>query len=272
MDIVIAILAGLMAIVSPVGVVVDRLAEDAIRSQIAGADELLVRLDNVPNYQIINGRVEHVRVAGRGVYPIPELRIATIDLETDVLDVDLASLQRGELQLDDPAQAALRLGLTAEDLNQFLQTELVQQLLDNLRFSLPGQLGGRTANRYGLTNPSLEFLDGDRLRLLLTLEDEVTLQATVINIELGLAFQQGHQLQLLDPVISVDGVMVPSQLLRDFVEGAQRQLTLRNLEEMGITARVLHFEIRNNEFDLAVFARVEPSSSLLSRDMATEGN
>lgn len=263
MEIVIAMIAGLMAIVSPVGAIVDQLAEDAIHGQIAGADELVVRLDNAPNYQIINGRVDHVRLAGRGVYPIPELRIATIDLETDVLDVDVASLQRGELVLDEPAQAALRLVLTAADLNDFLQTDVVQAILDDLRFTLPGQLGGRTANRYGLTDPSLEFLDGDRLRLLVTLQDEVAQQAIVITVELGLGIVNGSQLQLIDPVISVDGETVPPQLLEGLVTGAQRQLDLRNLEDMGITARVLNFEIRNNEFDLAVFARVEPSSPLL---------
>jgi len=263
MEIVIAVIAGLMAIVSPAGAIVDQLVEDAIRGQIAGADELAVRLDNVPNYQIINGRVDHVRLAGRGVYPIPELRIATIDLETDVLDVDVASLQRGELVLDEPAQAALRLVLTAADLNAFLQTDVVQAILNDLRFTLPGQFGGRTANRYGLTDPSLEFLDGDRLRLLVTLQDEVAQQAIVITVELGLGVVNGSQLQLIDPIISVDGETVPPQLLADLVAGAQQQLDLRNLEDMGITARVLNFEIRNNEFDLAVFARVEPSSPLL---------
>jgi hypothetical protein len=75
-----------MAIVSPVGAAVDQLAEDALRDQVAAAEELHVRIDNVPTYQILNGRVEHLRIAGRGIFPrqFPELRIESIDLETDV--------------------------------------------------------------------------------------------------------------------------------------------------------------------------------------------
>lgn len=270
MDILIAILTGLMAITAPVGTVLDQLAKDAVLDQIAGAEQLYVRLDNVPNYQILNGRVDHARLAGRGVYPIPELRIDTLDLETDTIDVDLASLQQGHLKLDQPAQAALHLVLNADDLNQFATTDLVQQLLDTLQFSLPGPGDARQANRYSLANPSLEFLDGDRLRLRLDLRDTVTQDVSAIRIELGLAIEKGHQIKLIDPYIWVDDEKVPSQLLESFVEGAQQQLTLRHLEQFGVIARVLHFEIRDNQFDIAVFARVEPSSPLLSREQSTD--
>lgn len=266
MDLLIAIITSLMAIVAPVGAVVDQLAKDAILGQITSAESLSVRLDNVPNYQILNGRVEHVRLAGRGVRPIPELRIATLDLETDAVDVDLPSLQRGDLKLDEPAQGALRLVLNANDLNQFLQTELVQNLLSTLTFSLPGQVGEREANRYGLVDPTLEFLDGDRLRLRVDLQDSLTQEFSAITVDLGLAVRNGHQLELIDPSIMVDGERVPSQLLTAFVEGARQQLTLRQLERLGVTARVLNFQVRDNEFDLAIFARIEPSSPLLVRD------
>lgn len=272
MEIITAILTSLLAIASPIGVIVDQLAEEAILDQIAGAEELYVRLDNVPTYQIINGRVEHVRAAGRGVYPIPELRIAAVDIESEPIDVDLRSLQRGELVLDAPAQAALKLALEAEDLNNFLASDRVQQFLDGLRFSLPGQNTARGINRYGLENPSLRFLEGNRLQVAVNLQDRVLEENVAITVELGLAIVNGHRLELIEPVIIANNEPVPNQLIRSFVDGLQPQLTLRQLENLGITARVLSFEIRDNELDIAVFARVEPDSPFLTRRSQTDAS
>jgi hypothetical protein len=264
MEIITAILAGLLSIASPVGAVVDQLAADAIRAQISGAEQLQVRIDNVPNYQLINGRVDHVRMAGRGIYPIPELRIGVVDLETDPIDVDLASLQQGRLQLDEPAAAALRLVLEAEDINAFLQTERVQSWLDQFQFNLPGQGIDRQVARYGLANPALKFLEGNRVGLTVDLEDRVLNETIAVDIELGVAIANGHQLQLLDPRLSIDGQEAPPQLLTVLIEGANQQLTLRRLENSGIIARVLNFQIRNNELEVAVFAKVDPSSPWLN--------
>lgn len=269
MDIITVILASLLAIASPVGAVVDQLAEDAIRQQIVGADELYVRIDNVPNYQLLNGRVEHIRLAGRGVYPIPDLRIATIDLETDAVDVDFGKLQQGELQLDEPLQAALHLVLQADDLNTFLNSVLVKEFLDGLRFSLPGQNSARERNRYGLANPTLTFIEGDRLRIVLDLEDRVEDEQIPITLELGLAIANGHQIQLIDPRITIEGVEAPPELIQSFVSGANQQLSLKQFEVSGITARILDFEIRNNELDIALFAKVDPSSTLFAEHSST---
>lgn len=268
MEIVVAILTSLLAIASPVGAVVDQLAEDAIRDQIAGAEQLQVRIDNVPNYQLINGRVDHVRVAGRGVYPVPGLRIATLDLETDPIDVDLASLQQGRLKLDEPAAAALHLVMEADDINAFLQTDWVQTWLAQFQFGLPGQSGGREANRYGLVNPTVKFVEGDRIGLVVDLQDRVLNETIAIDVELGLAIANGHRLQIIDPHITIDGEAAPPQLLTSLIDGASEKLTLQALEASGITARVLNFQVRNNELDVAVFAKVDPSSPLLNRSQS----
>ena len=108
MELITIILSALMGVAASGGVVIDTLAEAALLDQIAGAEALHVRIDNVPNYQIVNGRIEQARIAARGVETrqLLGLRIDSIDLETDAVDVDLGRLQRGELVLDEPAQAA----------------------------------------------------------------------------------------------------------------------------------------------------------------------
>lgn len=272
MELIVVLLTTIMAIVSPIGAAVDRLAEDALRGQVAAAEEIHVRIDNVPTYQILNGRVENLRIAGRGIYPrqFPELRIESIDIETDVIDVDFSSLRRGELNLDEPAQAALQMGLKASDINLFLQSAIVQSWLDKLQFTLPGPGGARERNRYGLANPSLQFLEDERMQLMVDLQDRVTEELIPITIELGVQFLNGHQLEFINPVLVIDGEVAPPELLTSLVAGAEAELDLRALEESGITARILAFQIRDNELDLAIFARVEPTSPFLNSGAISE--
>ncbi|MBW4484862.1 MAG: DUF2993 domain-containing protein [Tildeniella torsiva UHER 1998/13D] len=272
MELITILLSTLLGVVGSGGVVVDTLAEAALRNQLAGAETLQVRIDNVPNYQLASGRIEHTRIAARGVETrqLPGLRIDSIDLETDAVDVDLGRLQQGNLVLDEPAQAALRLRLNDDDLNTFFQSPLVQGWLDTLQFSLPGVAGEREQNRYGLANPSLEFLEGDRFRIVVDLQDRVTQENIAIVVELGLTILNGHRFALVDPTITVDGEETPPQLLESFVQGAQERLTLRRLEALGVVARVINFKVRDNELDIAIFARIEPSSPLLTRQPAQE--
>ncbi len=258
------VLSGLFTLVSPVGIVADHVAEGLIRERLVRADFLDVRIDNAPNFQVLQGRVDRVRLAGRGIYPVPELRIDIIDVETDPIDIDLPGVQQGRLALDAPLQSAAHLVLKLEDLNTLLQSQRIQDLLDQLPFSLPGQVGAREADRYRLTNPQLEFLGENRIRVRVDLQDQVLQEAIEATVESGLEVVEGHRLVLVDPLVAVDGQPVPRQLINRFVEGVQDQLTLKQLVDLGITARVLQFEITPEALDLAVFVRVDPDSPLLN--------
>ncbi|WOD39449.1 DUF2993 domain-containing protein [Nodosilinea sp. E11] len=272
MELITILLSTLLGVVGSGGIVVDTLAEAALRDQVAAVEQLQVRIDNVPNYQLINGRIDHTRIAARGLEPrqLPGLRIDAIDIETDAVAVDLGRLQQGELVLNAPAQAALRLRLRDDDLNAFFQSPLMQGWLDTLQFNLPGAVGEREQNRYGLANPSLEFLEGDRFRIVVDLQDRVTQENTAIAVDLGLTVLNGHRFALVDPKITVDGEETPPQLLEALVQGAQAQLTLRRLEALGLTARIINFKVRDNELDIAIFARIEPGSAFLTRQPAVE--
>lgn len=272
MEIVAIIASALMALVTPAGVVLDTLAADALRRQVAGVDDLSVRIDNVPNYQVIHGRIDQVRLAARGIYPrqLPDLRIAAIDLETDPVALDVGALQRGQLKLNTPAQAALRLRLQATDINAFLASPQVQTWLDTLQFSLPGEVGAREQQRYGLANPTLEFLDGDRFRLMVDLEDRVLADTIPIVLETGVAVVNGHRLELIQPQLEIEGELAPPGLVTTFAEGASQEFSLRRLEAWGLTSRILAFNVRDNELDIALFARLDPNSPFLQPQTSPE--
>ncbi len=257
------VLSSLFTLLSPVGLIVDQVAEGLIRDRIYQADLIDVRIDNAPNFNITGGRIERARLAGRGVYPIPELRIATIDIESDPIDVDLGALQSGKLILDEPLQIATRVVLNTEDINVLLRSPRVQSLLDTLQFNLPGATD-REKNRYGLADPQVEFLADNRVRIRINLVDRVADEAVPTVVETSFEIIDGHQLHLVDPSVVIDNEAVPRQLLTAFTEGIASDLTLKQLEERQVMVRILQFELRPEALEMVVFARVDPASDFLT--------
>ncbi|RKH75069.1 DUF2993 domain-containing protein, partial [Corallococcus praedator] len=118
MEFLTILLSALIGLVSPVGLVADRLAEDQIRNQFDSVEDLQVRIDSVPSYRLAQGRVDRVRIAGRGLSIQPNLRIAALEVETDPIAVDLSE----GVELEAPLQAGVRIVLTQEDLTQALRS------------------------------------------------------------------------------------------------------------------------------------------------------
>ena len=82
-------LSGLITTISPIGLIVDNVIENELRSQVVNAEKLLVRIDNTPSYKIVNGKVDHIYIASRKVEVIKNLTIDSFELETDSVDIDI---------------------------------------------------------------------------------------------------------------------------------------------------------------------------------------
>lgn len=259
MEILTILLSALLGIVSPAGFVVDRVAETAIQDQLASADELIVRIDNTPSHDLLRGRVDRVRIAGRGLYPVDALRIAVLEVETDAIALDPGSLRQGEPELEHPLQAAVKLVLTEEDINQLLQSETVAERLADINLDF---MGGSSAQQYDLVNPKLEFLGENRFRFQIAVQGQQSGEQKLLMAESGIAIVSGRQLQLVEPSVTVDGEPLPPQFLEFLIGGLSRRLDLGNLENSGITARVLKLEMEGDQLTLVSFVRVDPGADL----------
>lgn len=259
MEFVTLLLSGLLGLVSPVGLVAEQVAESAIRDRLYDAEILQVRLDNRPNYRLLQGRVEQIRLAGRGLFPIAGARIDTIELETDAIAFDPQAALKGQVVLERPLNAGVRLLLLREDLQQSLQSPALMAWLQELDLNLPGAIDTDQPEVYDLIDPQVDFLAGDRLRFQVTLEEQTTGQQNHLLVEFGLRLVSPYQLQLLEPIVQFDDKPAPTELIQPFAEGISRQLDLRRLEAAGLTLRVLQFELDPDQLAIAAFVRIDPS-------------
>ncbi|HAZ49376.1 MAG TPA: DUF2993 domain-containing protein [Cyanobacteria bacterium UBA11369] len=274
MEFITYFLSAVFGLLSTAGFFVESIAKNSIRSQFDRVEQLQVRVDNVPSYQLVQGKLERVRIAGRGLWLIPEARIAALELETDPVDVNIQRLrQRGQLPtaaLRQPLQAGVRLVLTEADINQALQTPRIKAVLQNLVTRYAGAFLNQGSQRYTFVNPRVEFLENNRLRFQVELQQEGETQTTdaadgrklPIRLESGIAFVSGRRLQLIEPSASIDNNEIPSFLLGPLSQSLTEQFDLGQLEQSGITARLLQLKINPDQLEIAAFVRVLPSPSL----------
>ena len=260
MELLAGLLTSVLGIAGAPGIVIDRLATDFLRSQIVRADVLEVRVDNAPNYQILLGNIDRIRVAGRGVYVLEFVRIDQIDLETDPISINPDTLQSGKIVLRRPLQAAVRLVMRSEDINTALRSPNVQSSFKNLSIDITGS--NRNPEILDLINPEVEFLEGDRLRLSATLQSQPTAQKpkiSKVNVSVNAELKTigGTRLQIVNPKIELEGTPVPEKIANAFADGLNKVLDLRQLEQRGVTARVLKLELTQGKMQMIGFAKMD---------------
>jgi len=281
MEILTIILSGLLSLIAPVGFVGDQIAAKAIRERFERVEQLQVRVDNAPSYQILQGKVEQIRIAGRGIWISENVRIAAVEVETDFVDVNLRKRQQGLPQLEQPFQAGVRVEITAGDINRLLRSQFARAQLQDLSADLLSEVEIEEARRYEFLDPRVEFLDNQRLRFQLDIQevenespDAAKYNRLSILGESGLIVLSGRRIRLLDPSVQVvrldpDGnetrESVPSELLNAIATGIERTYDLKSLQKVGITARLLDLKIEPDKIGLAAFVKVEPTVNFSGR-------
>jgi hypothetical protein len=281
MEILTIVLAGLLGIGSSGGIVLDKIAQGKILSQVIGVEQQAVRIDNQPNYRAAQGKVARVRIASRGLRIKPGIRIASLDLETDPLAVKLANLNLSNIDrlresLTTPASGAVKIVLTEKDLNQALQSTEIQAQLQNTLNRLIVSRAGSTNISYQLSDIQLKLRPKNRLQVSLklsrptrtnlnlepnatagTYRGENASRELAISLELTVKVINGKKVRLLNPQGTVNGRPMSSRLLNGFATGISDRLNLNTLSADGILARILQLEINEDNLQLISFVRLE---------------
>ncbi|MDB9419206.1 MAG: DUF2993 domain-containing protein [Microcystis viridis Mv_BB_P_19951000_S69] len=260
-------LASVLTLLTPAGAIIDTVLAHTLRSQVQKVEQLAVRVDNTPNYQVLQGKIARVRISARGIYPLADVRIEKIELETEPISLDLRQLQQknGSLAaaLRRPAAGALHLVLTETNVNQALQSAAVKEQIQTLINHLIPSRGEFGSTKYQLSQANFNFLNNNRVTLSLQLEtqrpDEPAASLN-LSLEVGFKLVQGRKIELIEPTATLNGRRISSRLLKGFAEGISTQLDLKNFEKQGIIARLLQLQIDDDKLSIAVFGRIEPRS------------
>jgi hypothetical protein len=123
-----------------------RLEEQALSE----AAELTIstQLDEVENIDVdvrtnllkmLQGQVDSVAIAGQGLVIQKDIRLQELELHTDSIAINLLSAIFGEIELNEPAEASVRIVLTEQDINRALNSGYIRHKFRSLELNVDGQ-------------------------------------------------------------------------------------------------------------------------------------
>jgi hypothetical protein len=262
MELITILLSGALSLFSVVGIVVDRNVEENLRAQLDRVDELKVRVDNAPAHQILGGKINKVRIAGKGLWFNKDTRLEELQIESDPLNVDLRSLQENTTnrqipKTTVPIQGAIKLVFTETDLNNILKSDTFKKRLEQGT----SQTGNGIAKDLKVTNVRLKLLGNNRLGIKVDLKQSQSAEILKIDLTATLQPSRGKKILFLNPTATVNGTPVPDFLLSGITEVLSEEFNVSSLAPNGITARILKLEVTDRQLKIAAFVRIEPNRS-----------
>ena len=264
MEFISFLLSGLLGLITPAGVVIDTAAESAIHSQLGNAEKLQVRVDNAPTHQLLQGKINKIRIAARGLQLKQlDFKINTLELETDEINFLPNSIQKGKLKLTKPFQAGIRLVFTQADINKLLQSSDILAFLPKLEVDSQDFLDIDDDAVYKFANPQFKILGNNRSQFQIELRSEKGEEPLLIKVETKININKGRQITINETVVTVNEEQVAPQFVEGIVKNLNQRFDLRNLEGDGLLIRILKLNIRQSKLEIAAFVQIKPSSTLV---------
>lgn len=93
------------------------------------ADALDIEVEDGSLLELLQGKVSGIHIRARGLVASQDLRLESLQLDLDGVAIAPLGVAAGKIELTQPTEIGLRLGLTAADLNGTLNSPLVEELL-----------------------------------------------------------------------------------------------------------------------------------------------
>ncbi|WP_413171980.1 DUF2993 domain-containing protein [Anabaena azotica] len=90
--------------------------------------------------KIFQGKLDGVYLAGQGLVVQQKIRVQEINLQTDNIVVDPLSVILGQIKLNAPVNANIRIVLTEADINYALTSEIVNRLVKKFKLNVDGEI------------------------------------------------------------------------------------------------------------------------------------
>lgn len=292
MEIFILILSSLISVLSPANFAADKIAESSIRSQFKQVEVLKVRIDNAPVFNVANGKIDKIRIAGRGFFPVEDVRIDTIEVETEPIDVERRQLfgRPTRVVLQRPLGVAAKIVVTKEDVIRALKSKVVADAIQRLIDSRDRQQDNQPAqpeppsespkqpeqnqpeqprqpsrleqirtriDQYRIQDPKVEFLPNQRVSVQAEIVDLKTSAVLKIQAETGFDILEQRRIRFIDPTITLNGQPLTAEAARNFADQLAEQLDVKRYAALlNVRAKILKASINDGRLELAGFLQL----------------
>ena len=268
MELLTILLSGLLTAGAPVGLIVEEITDTQLSKRLESAETFEVRIDNLPAHKIIDGEIDKIRIASRGVEIVEGFRLEALELETDPLNIDLQRLRQRQFDAEtfrEPIKAGLRFVLTEEDLNESLRSPGVRRVLQPLVNRLLTIPGSPKPPQYQLDVATIDFVGGNRFEFRgdISQLDPQTGETEYSQLTLSYKLQltSGSEIQWIEGQGSINDKPLPIPAINGFSQGVGSRLNLQRFDERGLVARFFALDIDEAALETAMFLQFMPQES-----------
>lgn len=114
-----------------------KVAEIGISSQLDEVENIDIDIRTNPG-KLIQGKVDSVAISGKGLVMKQDLRMETLEVSMDKVEINPLSAVLGKIELTCPTDAEAEIVLTEVDINRALSSDYIQDKLHNLNMEMEG--------------------------------------------------------------------------------------------------------------------------------------
>ena len=247
----------LISILSIGGIFINNTLTKVIEEQSTSIEQADVRVSAVPTHKLLKGKTDGIKLNLQGWEVTDNVRLELLQLQTDKVQFNLPKLRNLSQQnkkrnwqevLESPLNMGWRIILSEEDLNNLFLSSQVQSIIQEIsEDNSQVQIINLSCN----LQPNNRLVLESKMKLAFRGEEEVN-----VRLEFGLDLTKGHQFQIKDIEGTLNDRKLSSKLLQGFADNINTKLSLRALEKLGITLRLLQFDINEDKVALAGFIHI----------------
>lgn len=119
--------------------VLSEAAEMTLSTQLNQVEDIQVDV-RTDLLKLVQGKVDSVSITGQGLVMQNDIRVQEMQLHTNSIAVNPLSAIFGQIELDKPVDADVRLVLTQDDINRALNSDYVHSKLQSLNLNVDGEI------------------------------------------------------------------------------------------------------------------------------------
>jgi hypothetical protein len=232
-----------------------KVVEIGIASQLDVVEEIDVDLRTNPG-NFIQGKVDSIEISGKGLVVKQDLRMDSIQINTDRVSIDPLSALFGNIELTHPTDAEARIVLTEADINRAFSSDYMHRKLNGLKMDVDGQPVTIDIQSANLDLPGQNKFVISATFLMRESNEVKKMSATAIpQIQ-----EDGNQISL--EILAAEGEGLTLKLVMVIFEQLTALLDLRNFNIPGISLKLRQLEAQTGRLVILANSQIEKMPSM----------
>ncbi|MBW4469907.1 MAG: DUF2993 domain-containing protein [Stenomitos rutilans HA7619-LM2] len=217
-----------------------KVVEVGLSSQLDHAEAMDVDIRTDPG-KLMQGNVDSVAIVGKGLVMKRDLRLETLEINTDQVSINPLHAVLGNVELTHPTNAEARFVLLESDMNRAFSSDYIRAKLRGLKMQLEGKPVTMSVEKAEIELPGDNQIIVNADFLLLEPGENKKLVATAVP-----RVEEDGQCIVLE-ILSAEGQDVTQELITAIFEQVTHLLDLRNFDLSGTSMKLQTLEAQKDK-------------------------